>query len=389
MRVLHVIPVVSARYGGPSTAIWPMVQALRSVDGIEVEVATTDGDGLSSRITTADLPKEAGAVHLFKKDDSRFVIRSRAMTDWLNSHARDYDIVQTHSNWTLPVAAACRAARRSDVPYVMRPCGMLSDYSWRKSFLKKHVYWWLQERFNVRNASGFHVTSSGERDEVSRLGVDAKIEVIPLGIGSDAWSAPVEPNWLRELCPQSGSRPIVLYLSRLHPKKGITDFLLPAFRRLKTDAFLVIAGGDDDHAPGFTQQVQAEVIRLGLQDKVALIGAVERGRRWAAFDGADLFALPSHSENFGIVVAEAMARGKPVVISNGVQFCEHVTASNAGEVVSLDVEILAASLDSWLGDASKRERAGQLGKQYIQKNFTWARTAERLVELYSQIRRAR
>lgn len=389
MRVLHVIPGVSHRYGGPSTAIWPMVNGLRSLGGMDVEIATTDADGRSGRITASDLPSDAGVVHLFRRDGSESVKYSRALQHWLKLHAGDYDIIQTHSHWNLPVAAACRSARRAGIPYVMRPCGMLSSYTWKKSPFRKHAYWWLKERFNVRNASGFHVTSNGERDEVSRLGVHAKIEVIPLGIGDDAWNAPLETTWLRELCPQSGTRPIVLYLSRLHPKKGITDFLLPSFRRLKSDAFLVIAGGDDDHAPGFTQQVQAEVVRLGLQGKVALIGAVERNHRWAAFDSADLFVLPSHSENFGIVVAEAMARGKPVVISNGVQFCEHVTASKAGEVVPLDVELLSLSLDSWLGDVSRRQLAGQRGKQYIQNHFTWTRTAEKLVELYSSIRRNR
>jgi glycosyltransferase involved in cell wall biosynthesis len=262
---------------------------------------------------------------------------------------------------------------------------MLSDFSWRSSRWKKRAYWWFRERSNVRHAAAFHVTSDGERQEVLRLGVTVPIELIPLGIGSDAWDARVEPGWLRDQCPQSGGRPIVLYLSRIHPKKGLTDFLLPAFAKLMTDAHLAIIGGEDSHAPGYSRIVEREIKRLGLDGRVTLLGPVPPERRWAAFDGADLFVLPSHSENFGIVVAEAMARSKPVVVTTGVQFAEHVAAAKAGAVVRPDVEELAAGLDLWLGDSSRRARAGESGRRYIQNHFTWRQTAERLADLYGRL----
>jgi len=262
---------------------------------------------------------------------------------------------------------------------------MLSEYTWRKSKWKKLAYWWLRERSNVRHGSGFHVTSAGERQELLRLGVTVPIEVIPLGIANDGWDTPVEPDWLRAQCPQACGRPIVLFLSRLHPIKGITDFLLPALARMKTDAFLAIIGGEDEHAPGFARQVIIAVARLGLREKVALLGPVPPERRWAAFDGAEVFVLPSHSESFGIVVAEAMARGKPVVITSGVRFAEHVTASQAGAVVRPDAGDLADSLDVWLCDPSRRARAGEAGRRYIQQHLTWRRTAEELADLYSRV----
>jgi glycosyltransferase involved in cell wall biosynthesis len=310
------------------------------------------------------------------------------MSHWLSAHAGDYDVIQVHSNWNHPVAAACRAARRAGVPYIIRPCGMLSDYTWEKSKWKKRAYWWLRERTNIRRAAGFHVTSDDEQQEVRRLGVTTPIEVVPLGIGNDAWDAPVERDWLRAQCPQAGNRPIVLFLSRLHPKKGITDLLLPALARLKSDAFLAVVGGEDAHTPGFTRQIEEEITRCGLGARIALLGAVAPERRWAAFDGADMFVLTSHSENFGIVVAEAMARGKPVVITSGVQFAKHVTASQAGTVVRPDADELAASLDGWLSDPSRRARAGESGRRYIQQHFTWRRTAQRLAELYQRVSRS-
>jgi glycosyltransferase involved in cell wall biosynthesis len=389
IRVLHVIPAVAPRYGGPSTAIWPMTAALRELGGIDVEVATTDADGPGGQLTSTDLPDGAGTVHLFHRQSSERLKASRELTSWLNGHAADYDLIQTHSNWNHPTNAACRAARRAGVPYIIRPCGMLSDYTWNRSKWKKRAYWWLRERRNLRHAAAFHVTSERERQEVLRLGVTAPVEVIPLGIGSDAFSAPAEPDWLRSQCPQAGSRPILLFLSRLHPKKGITDLLLPAFAKLKADTFLAIVGGEDNHAPGFLLQVKEQVDGLGLRDRVALLGSLPPARRWAAFDGADLFVLPSHAENFGIVVAEAMARGRPVVVSEGVQFAEQVIAARGGAVVRADVDELAATLDVWLSDVAIRVRAGVAGKKYIRQNLTWRRTAERLADLYRRICRER
>lgn len=385
MRILHVIPAVASRYGGPSTAIWPMTAALRELGGIDVEIATTDADGPDASLTAADLPKDSGIVHLFGRDKGESLKYSRGLTQWLKAHADDYDLIQVHSIWNHPIFAVRRAARHAGVPYIIRPCGNLSDYTWQKSKWKKRAYWWLRERRNIRYAAGFHVTSDDECDEVRRLGVTAPIDVIPLGIANDAWETPVEPGWLREKCPQAGSRPLLLYLSRLHPKKGIIEFLLPALARMQADAFLAIIGGEDNDAPGYTGHVQSEISRLGLGRNVALLGPVPPQRRWAAFDGADVFVLPSLSENFGIVVAEAMARGKPAVVTSGVQFAKHVTTSAAGTVVPPDVGELANCLDQWLSDPERRAQAGIAGRQYIQQNFTWQRTAERLANLYRRI----
>jgi glycosyltransferase involved in cell wall biosynthesis len=389
IRVLHVIPAVASRYGGPSTAIWPMIAALRELGGFDVDIATTDADGPGRRLDAVDLPDRGSGVYLFRHEGGETLKYSPALSIWLAAHAGDYDVIQSHSIWNYPAAVACRAARRDRVPYVIRPCGMLSSYTWCRSQWKKRAYWWLRERRNVRGAAGFHATSDDERREILSLGVRVPVEVIPLGVGGDAWKTPVEPNWLREQCPRVGDRPIMLFLSRLHPKKGIADLLLPALARMKNEAFLVIAGGDDEHAAGFARHVEGEVDRLGLGEKVALLGPVSPERRWAALDGAEMFVLPSHSENFGIVVAEAMARGKPVVVTAGVQFAHHVKASKGGAVVRADVGDLAATLDSWMADGAGRACAGELGRAYIQRHLSWRRTADRLGELYRGLALAR
>jgi len=365
-----------------------MTRALRAIKGLQVEIATTDADGVGRNLTSADLPLDAGTVHLFRRDRSESLKYSRSLSLWLQSNISRYDLVQVHSNWNFPVAAACRAARRKDIPYIIRPCGMLSNYSFQKSKWKKQVYWWLRERSNIEHAAGFHVTSLGEREEVTALGVKAPVSVIPLGISDDAWKTPVESNWLRDQLPHVGGRPLLLFLSRLHPKKGIVEFLLPAMTQLQSDAFLAIVGGEDEHASGFRKILEAEIRRLNLGDRVGLLGPLPPHRRWAAFDGADLFVLPSHSENFGIVVAEAMARGKPVVITTGVQCRDQVIAANSGSIVPPDPGKLAHSLDYWLENPRLRIAAGERGRKYIQEHLTWDSTARSLLKLYRRIDKA-
>jgi glycosyltransferase involved in cell wall biosynthesis len=261
---------------------------------------------------------------------------------------------------------------------------MLSPYTWSRSTWTKRLYWRAVEARNLASVRCFHVTSKAEAQEVADLGATtAPSVVISQGLDADAWQTETRPGTLRRRCGEAaGDRPIVLFLSRLHPKKGIVDFLLPAFARQKTDAFLAIAGGPDEHAPAHETEVRAAVERLGLSDRVALLGSIPAEERWALFDGAALFVLPSRSENFGIVVTEAMARGLPVVVSQEVQAAEHVRAAGAGRVVPLEVGALAATLDELLGNPEATRALGAHGRQYVREHLSWDRIAGSIVEMY-------
>ena len=380
MRVLHVIPGIAHRYGGPSTAIRPMVEALNRRPGIAVEVAATDADGAGRRLHPSDLPSLVAPLHLFRRNFSEQWKFSAGLWRWLRRHARDYDLLHVHALWTFSTAAACAAARRAGVPVVLRPCGMLSAYTWGRSAWKKRLYWAAVERRNLASARRFHVTGSAEAAEVSRLGLAGAPVVIPHGMEPAAWQTEARPDHLRRLCGgRAGDRPIVLFLSRLHPKKGVVDVLLPAFARLRSDAFLAVAGGSDEHALEYEAKVRAAVANLGLSGRVALLGAIAPAERWALFDGAAVFVLPSHSENFGLVVTEAMARGAPVVVSQQVQECEYVTAAGAGRVVPLAADSVAGALDDLLADPAT---AGECGRRYVRDHLDWDRIADRILEMY-------
>jgi glycosyltransferase involved in cell wall biosynthesis len=262
---------------------------------------------------------------------------------------------------------------------------MLSPYTWGRSAWKKRLYWWAVERRNLSGARAIHATSSAEADEVKalRLPPSVRTVVIPNGVDNAAWEVESRADYLRQRCGgRAGDRPIVLFLSRLHPKKGIVDLLIPAFSRLRTDAFLVIAGGVDEHAPEHEAEVRAALKRFNLADRVALLGSVLPAERWWLYDGASVFVLPSRSENFGVVVAEAMARGVSVVVSQEVQACEHVKQADGGCVVSLDVDELGTTLEKLFREPNTRHALGQNGAEYARTNLNWDRIAAALIEVY-------
>lgn len=385
IRVLHVIPSVAPRYGGPSTAVVAMCDSLNRTGGVSAEVAATDADG-SEKYDRA-VWKSNTPLHLFPVDGSERTKRSSALRDWLNVNTANYDLVHTHSVWNDPVYAARRAAVRHRKPLVYRPCGMLSSYTWSRNRPAKVAYWLARERGNVRAAAVVHCTSEGEAAEVrAHRAVRGRVEVIPNGVDLAAWTTPANRDELRRRCgPAADGKPIVLYLSRLHPKKGLTEFLLPAL--VSTSAFLAVVGGPDDHAPGYEAKVRDTITLLGLSDRVALLGPVPAAERWAMFDGADVFALPSRSENFGIVVAEAMARGCPVLVTDGVQANEHVKRAGAGVVTATTADAVSDGLNRLLADAATRADIGNRGRAYAREQFDWDRIAGRLADIYRSLTR--
>ena len=362
--------------------IGPLCAALNRLDGTVVELATTDADGANARIDAGDVP--AGFVtHLFSRSFSERWKFSAALWSWLRQHAKDYDLVHIHALWSFASYAASTMAARARVPYIVQPHGMLSAYTWSRRLGARHLYWVGCERRTIWKASGFLATSSDEASECAKVRPSAQTIVIPNGVDAEAWEVQRDATALRRLCgPQAGDLPILLFLSRIHPKKGIVDLLLPALARMQTDVFLAIVGGPDPHEIGYFETVRNEIDRLGLARRVALLGPMDAAQRWHLFDGAAAFVLPSHSENFGIVVAEAMARHCPVVVSEGVQASEHVRAAGAGIVVPLQIESLVEALSRILNDSAARSAFGEAGHQYATRHFSWNLIAGQVRSMY-------
>lgn len=383
MRILHVIPAIAPRYGGPSIAIRSLCEAQNRLDAIEIEMATTDADGATQRLSEGDVPREY-PVHVFPRTWSERWKYSIGLGGWLKENVRRFDLVHVHAIWTYSSRAAAGVARQSGVPYIVRPAGMLSKWSFSHRSALKAVLWQLGERSYVAGAAQFHATSDDEAMDIRQLIPDAKISVISNGVSSDAWSVTTDPRGTkRKLGIPDDGVPTIVMLSRLHPVKGIADILLPALAGLSVPARLVIAGGPDDHAPEYAAEVKQTVDRLRLNERVVFTGTVQSADRWSYLDIADVFVLPSHSENFGIVVAEAMARGKAVVVTNAVQSWTHVQAARAGAVVPVSADGVRAALEDILGDAQKRCQMAEAGREYAKVHFSWNGIANQVSAMYT------
>jgi glycosyltransferase involved in cell wall biosynthesis len=388
LRILHVVSGLSWRFGGLAASVLTMTDALARTGRVVVEIATTTADGSGGCLRIQQRPRPTVPCHWFRRDAIERWKFSLGLGAWLAAHAADYDLLHVHALWTFSTTAACWAARRVGVPYILTPHGMLSDYSFARGRQRKQLYWQLLERSNVRHAARIHVTSQSEADDLAALDVATRPAVVPLGLPEEAWTTPARPTLLRERCGvAAGTRPILLCLGRLHPIKGIVDVLLPAMASLRRQAFLALVGGPDEHEPGYGQQVRREILRLGLERDVALLGPVAGPERYTIFDGAELLVLPSHYESFGLVAAEAMARGVPVIISDRVKIADHVRAAPAGRIVPLNPAALAQACQELLADGGQRRQLGGAGRTYVQQYLHWPRVAQALVDLYEEVKK--
>lgn len=385
MRILHVIGGLAWRFGGTSTAVLQMTDALAGLPGVEVEIATTDADGAGGHLTDEQKPKTRVPVHYFRHDTSERWKVSLALRSWLRREAKNYQLIHIHGVWSFSTRAAARAARRAGIPYIIIPHGMLSPYTFSRSAGMKRLYWILTERRNVCHARCLHLTTQAERDELATLRLGNPTRVIPLGVEAEAWTTPVARDQMRARWEsERRGRPVVLFLSRLHPKKGLHDILLPAFAPLREKAYLVIAGGKDGHEASYEELLKREIATAGLQRDVLLAGEVPAAERFAMLDAADLFVLPSRHENFGIVVAEAMARRRPVLVSKQVQCSEHVERADAGRVLPLEPAAFRQAIEDSLGKPAELQAQGERGHAYVREHLHWPAIALQLQELYQE-----
>jgi len=382
MRVLHVIPSVSGVHGGPSQALAVMEQGL-CASGVSVTTATTDDDGPGRRLKIDARPAEAhGARRVYCRKWLDFYKVAPAMLPWLWRHVRTFDVVHIHSLFSFTSVAAGLVAHWHRVPYVVRPLGTLTQYgvTRRRPWLKLLSLAVLEAPI-LRHAAAVHFTSDGERDEVKPLNLPLRGVVIPLAVRAEARG---DAQRLLQDYPVLGDRQIVLYLSRLDPKKNV-ESLLRAFalvRAQQEDVALVIAG---DGPGAYVGSLKMLARVLGVEHYVVWLGPVGDARKAAALAAAQVFVLPSLSENFGIAAAEAMLAGLPCVLGRGVAIAQQVQEAGAGIVVSPEPGAIARALTELLADDVRRSALGERAREFARQEFSMQAMADRLSRLYLQV----
>lgn len=413
MKILHVIPSLSVVHGGPSRAMRLIEQALLA-QGVEVEIATTDDDGPGLRhyeerrdeaiqfndrqSKTTGSPRACGSrddgggglafasrddghVHWVFPKRTEFYKASPGFARWIFRHVRDYDLVHIHALFSFTSVAAAWAARRAGVPYVVRPLGTLNRYGVekRRPWLKRFSLMLIEGPI-LRHAAAVHFTAEAERVEAESLGIPMRSVVIPLGIEPAPRG---EASVFLARFPELENCRLLLFLSRLDPKKNVEGLLL-AFKLCSSalpGTKLVIAG---DGEPGYVAGLKRRADELGLADGVIWAGYVEGEQKAAAFAAAQVFVLPSFSENFGIAAAEALMAGLPCVLGKGVALADEVAQAGAGLVTSPEPEDIARALREVLADENHRAEMGRRAAALARERYSMEAMGAGLAGLYER-----
>jgi glycosyltransferase involved in cell wall biosynthesis len=292
------------------------------------------------------------------------------------------DVVHIHGLWEEVQHQAAVTARTFRKPHLFRPCGLLDPWSLAQKKWKKRLYLAWRLRKDLDRATAIHFTAELERDLTASLRLKAPSIVVPNGVDLDEFHDLPERGFLRSRFPELAGRVVVLFLSRIHHKKGL-DILIPALAKLRrTDAVLVVAGPGD---PDEVETLRRLAVTNGMGERVLFTGPLYGRERIAAYVDADVFVLPSRQENFGIVVIEALAAGTPVVISDQVNIHREIAESGVGAVSALNVEDFASTLDRWLADDVRRTEAAKKARSFAMTHYNWPDIAAQWQEIYGSL----
>ncbi|MEM9266269.1 MAG: hormogonium polysaccharide biosynthesis glycosyltransferase HpsP [Cyanobacteria bacterium P01_F01_bin.13] len=392
LKILQIVPSISLVYGGPSQMVRGLSRALAG-QGATVTVLTTDANGDEGQApldVPLNQPMETDGYHTiyFRCAPFQRYKFSLPLLQWLQRHGREYDIAHIHALFSPVSSAAATVARWQKLPYILRPLGTLdpADLAKKKQF--KQIYAALLERPNIQGAAALHFTSEQEAKVSERFGVTTRDMVLPLGVVLPEFtcSAAAAKQIVRQLYNIPEGLPIVLFMSRIDPKKGL-DLLLPVLKELRQSGrqfHFILSGGnpqDQGYVDGIGQQIQDSV----LKDCTTVTGFVSGDLKGQILQAADLFVLPSYYENFGIAVAEAMMAGKPVVISDQVHIWQDIKSSQSGWVTKCDRTSLIQALTEALADATEREKRGKNGRGFAQENYGWDAISARMIDTYHQL----
>lgn len=360
MRLLLSASSFNSHYGGPARSVPNLGLALSRL-GMDVGLWAPDGSASQSPLIQA--------YDAIQKLDG-------PLQEAWNTFGR-VDVLHDNGIWNLHHLRLSQLAERMGAPRMVSTRGMLEPWAMNYKPIRKKLAWWGYQHKSLREATAIHVTAPSEGAEVSRFGLNQLMFDIPNGVDIPSWECVIEHR-----TDSVDDRFTCLFLSRLHPKKGL-PMLLEAWSKIMPNGWrLVISGPDED---GHLSSVKAYVSKLKLDGVVHFAGALEGIDKEEALAKSDLFVLPTYSENFGIVVAEALAHGCPVITTHGAPW-SILEEERCGWWVPISVESLADAL----GTATRLSRAqrlemGDRGRSVVESRFAWDGIAKRFVDAYEQV----
>ncbi len=390
---MHVIPGLAARTGGAAFSVVASARALQRL-GHSVTIYTTDAaTPAHSRVARGGITQDEMPPHADELDIRMFPVRAPyrlayapALRRALAGDIAGHDFVHIHSLFLYPQYAAYREAWRAGVPYVVSPHGALDPYLRQRGRLRKSVVETLWQRRMLLRAAAIHVTSDEEQRQIAETGIRTRAIVVPNAVDFEAFASPPEPSLFRDRFLGGSNAPLVLYHGRLSEKKGL-DILIDAFASVRvefSDARLAIVGPDDE---ALSRPLAEQARRLGVADAVVFTGMLRDARLADALAAADVWAMPSHGENFGVAVVEALAAGLSVVTSLYVNIANEIAAAGAGVIADLTAGAFAQAIAALLRQPDQRAALRGRAQEFAER-YSWQTAGERMFALYESVRAA-
>jgi len=360
LKHFHIVQSIAADFGGLGLAALRYSQAvalagantsLYVVDRSKDEMPVDSAIGLIARVGGGGVGPVSQVL---------------ALKRYFDSHG--FDVVHIHGTWTPILAVASYLALAKGIPVVISPHGCLEPWALQHRGWKKKLALALYQKRIFSKASMMVATAKQELESIRCLGIETAVAVIPNGVDMP----PVRTH------SQVGERTF-LFLSRIHPKKGLPD-LVAAWAAVRQPGWrVVIAGPDED---GHLDEIRAQIDTLGLGSDFEFTGLVTGDRKEALFAEADVFVLPTYSENFGIAVAEALARGVPVITTTGAPW-EDIETWRCGWWVQPGVDGVARALVAAMNTPQEELREmGQRGVQLVKEKYSWDQIGRDALEAY-------
>ena len=366
MKVLHVIPSISESTGGPARSSQGLVAALER-SRIETWLVV---------FNKRDTPWIDG-IQRFKRVEQNGYQRRKKEFEQIVDEINPC-VIYIHCIWDTASHIASVTARKKKIPYMIAPRGMLESWSLNQKKWKKKLAMFFYQRSDLRQAACLHATAQSEAEQFKRLGFMQKTIILPNGLTRPKTTP------LRFFHPEG--KKIILFLSRIHPKKGLLMLVEAVAELKKTSLFngwhVEYAGPDCGH---HHEEVQNCIEFHKLYNEFTYLGSLDDTRKWEAYSRADLFVLPTYSENFGIVIVEALYAGCPVITTQGTPWQELET-HQCGKWIDMGVQPLVEALREMMAlTDEERFQMGQNGRTLVEQKYTWEGAAKKMRIAYEEI----
>lgn len=384
MRISHVIPTLNPAAGGPPMVALRLAAAQADL-GHDVTIVCYGfpGDQSAFEKSLTPIPHMGRVkIHPLQPGGRLETILGYGLKKKLAPLLDGQDFIQIHGVWEPILRVAAGLAFSRGTPYAVMPHGMLDRWSMSQKRIKKRLAMALAYRRMLERAAYLHALNKDEVGPIKELGITTSSQIIPNGVFMEEIEPMPTAGAFRARHPELGDDPFVLFLSRLHFKKGL-DYLADTFKAVADShprARLVVAGPDG----GVRQTFEQSVHSAGVSDRVHVVGPIYGAAKYEAIVDATCFCLPSRQEGFSIAITEALACGTPVVISEACHFPE-VAQAQAGFVLPLDSNRFAQEIRKLLDDSALRTTMSGNARSLVSQRYTWPKIAEQTLAYYQQV----